>query len=105
LGFLTLGVIWHEDSYDVLEVSVLYIMVVIAILLTATVTPSQAEYLKGLWRARKEGRSHLPWWDDLAINRVYLFLTCVLVLASANIGWSQSGARPSFMRNSVVTAF
>jgi hypothetical protein len=100
LSCLTLGIIWRQDGYEVLEVSVLYIMVVIAILLTVTVTPSLPEYFKGLWRARQRGQSHLPWWDDLAINRVYLFLACFLVLASANIAWSQSGSEQGFANSS-----
>jgi hypothetical protein len=105
LGLLTLGVIWRQDGYDLLELGVLYVLVVIAILLTITVTPSRAEYQKGLWRARKQGRPHLPWWNDLAINRVYLFATCFLVLASANIAWSQSGKEPRFVSNSMAAAF
>jgi len=104
LGFLTLGAIWRQDSYDVLQVSALYVMVIIAILLTITVTPSRAEYQKGLWRARKAGRTHLPWWDDLALNRVSLFIACFLVLLSANIAWSQSGKEPRFVSNSMAAA-
>jgi hypothetical protein len=105
LGFLSLGAIWHQDGYDILEVGVLYVLVIIAILLTVTVTPSRAEYQKGLWRARKEGRAHQPWWDDFAINRVYLFLNCFLVLASANVAWSQSSKEPRFVGNSMAAAF
>jgi hypothetical protein len=101
LGFLSLGVIWRQNEYDLLEIGVLYVLVVISILLTITVTPSRAEYLKGLWRAHKAGRSHLAWWDDLALNRVYLFLTCVLVLASANVAWSQAGNDLRFVDSSV----
>jgi hypothetical protein len=102
LSFLTLGVIWHQQGYDVLEVGALYSLVSIAILLTVTVTPSLPEYVKGLWRAREQGRAHLPWWDDLAINRVYLFLSCILVFATANIAWSQTGNGQGFIGNSTA---
>ncbi len=105
LCFLTLGVIWRQDGYDLLVVGALYVMVVIAILLTLTVTPSRPEYLKGLWRAHEKGRTHLPWWDDLAINRVYLFTTCFLVLVTANIAWSQAGADQGFGRAATMGAF
>ncbi len=50
LGFLTLGAIWRQGGYDLLEVGALYVLVIVAILLTITVTPSRAEYHKGLWR-------------------------------------------------------
>ena len=104
LGFLTLGAIWRQKGYDVLEVGALYVLVVIAILLTITVTPSRAEYHKGLWRAQ-QGRTHLPWWNDLALNRVFLYVACFLVLASANIAWSQAGKEQGFMGNSMAAAF
>ncbi len=105
LGFLTLGAIWRQEGYDLLEVGALYVLVIIAILLTITVTPSRAEYYKGLWRARKQGRTHLPWWNDLALNRVSLFIACFLVLASANIAWSQAGKEQRFVGNSMAAAF
>jgi len=102
LAFLTLGVIWRQYGYDLLAAGALYVLVVIAILLTLTVTPSRAEYQKGLWRARKAGRNQLPWWDDLALNRVYLSLACVLVMASINIAWSQAGKDPRFVGSSTT---
>jgi hypothetical protein len=104
LCLLTLGIIWRQQGYDVLEVSLLYIVVVIAVLLTTAVTPSRAEYLKGLWRARRVGRAHLSWWDDLAINRVFLFLACLLVLFTGNLAWSQSESAQGFVRNSTDSA-
>ncbi len=104
LGFLTLGAIWRQGGYDLLEVGALYVLVIVAILLTITVTPSRAEYHKGLWRARKQGRTHLPWWNDLALNRVAVYLACFLVLASANMAWSQAG-KEQFAYNSMAPAF
>ena len=49
---LLLGGIWKQDEYGVLEVVVLYLLVIAAILLILMVTPNQAEYFKGLWRAQ-----------------------------------------------------
>ena len=37
----------------------LYLLVIAALLLLVMVTPTQAEYFKGLWRARKQGRDPL----------------------------------------------
>jgi hypothetical protein len=55
------------------------------------VTPNDAEYIKGLWRAKKQGRSHLPWWDDLSLNRVFLGIACTVVLATATTAGSVVG--------------
>ncbi len=55
------------------------------------VTPNRSEYLKGLWRARKQGRTDLPAWDDLALNRPFLAIACAIVLASATLAWNGAG--------------
>jgi len=90
LSVLLLGGIWTRDEYEVLNVVTLYILVIAAILLVGMVTPTQAEYSRGLWRARKQGRSHLPPWDDLSLNRVFLVLASIIVLVTATIGWQAS---------------
>ncbi len=87
---LMVGNIWKREEYAVLEVATLYLLVITSILLVLLVTPSRAEYFKGLWRARKRGRDHLPWWDDLALNRVFLSIACIIVLVTATI--ASSGA-------------
>jgi len=90
LSILMLGGIWKRDEYEVLNVTTLYILVIAALVLLAMVTPTQAEYVKGLWRARKLGRSHLPPWDDLSLNRVFLVIACTIVLVTATIAWQAS---------------
>ena len=55
-----------------LQVVALYFLVGTSIFTIVMVTPTQAEYVKGLLRARKQGLSHLPSWDDLSLNRVFL---------------------------------
>jgi hypothetical protein len=80
---LTVGNIWNRAEYAILEVVTLYLLVITSILLVLLVTPNRAEYFKGLWRARKQGRASLPWWDDLALNRVFLAIACALVLITA----------------------
>jgi len=67
------------------EVVVLYLLVLAALLLILLVTPTQAEYFKRLWRARKQGRGHVSWWEDLAINRVFVIIACVIALVSATL--------------------
>ena len=70
---------------------VLYLLVIIGILLTLMVTPTQAEYYKGLWRAVKQGRPRLSFWDDLSPNRLFLVVVCAIVLVTATIAWRRLG--------------
>jgi hypothetical protein len=88
---LAVGTIWRQEEYAVLEVGTLYLLVIMAIILTLMVTPSRSEYEKGLWRARKAARAHLPWWDDLALNRVFLLTLCAIVLVSASVASNGAG--------------
>ncbi len=98
---LVLGGIWKQESYDVLEMVGLYLLVVPALLLTLMVTPSQAEYYKGLWRAQKQGRDRLPWWDDLSLNWVCLAILCGLVLVTGTIAGTITGEiSPTYGRSS-----
>src|SRR5262249_42097132 len=64
LSILLVGGIWKQESYDILQIVALYFLVGTSIVTVAMVTPTQAEYIKGLLRARKQGQSHLPFWDD-----------------------------------------
>jgi len=91
LAILALGGIWGLDDFDVLAIGFLYVLVAIAILLLLMVTPNRSEYLKGVWRARKQGRTHLPAWDDLALNRLFLVIACAIVLTSATLAWNGAG--------------
>jgi hypothetical protein len=100
---LVLGGIWKQENPEVLAIVALYLLVVAAILLTLMVTPSQFDYVKGLRRAHKQGRKHLPWWNDLSVNWVFLAITAALVLAAGTIAGSVAagpsdawaGSRPS----------
>jgi hypothetical protein len=102
LSVLLLGGIWKRDEYDVLAVIALYVLVAVAMVLVAMVTPSQAEYSKGLWRAKKQGKSLLPPWDDLALNWAFLALVCTTVLVTATIVWQARPEGPNMDR--VTTA-
>ena len=97
LAVLALGGIWGLDEFDLIGVGFLYALVVISILLLMMVTPNRSEYLKGLWRARKQGRTHLPARDDLALNRLFLLIACAIVLAAATAAWNGAG-NPQFGR-------
>jgi hypothetical protein len=83
LAVLLVGTIWRREQFVTLEIATLYLLVITAILLLMMVTPNLPEYDKGLWRARRMGLTHLPWWDDLSLNRVFLVIACAIVLATA----------------------
>jgi hypothetical protein len=82
---LVLGGIWQQEGYEVYQVAALYLLAVPAILLTMMITPSQAEYAKGLHRAQKLGRTRLPWWDDLSVNWISLAILAAVVLGTGTI--------------------
>jgi hypothetical protein len=88
LSILLLGGVWERDYYGVLEISALYLLVIASLLTILMVTSNQAEYSKGLWRALKQGRTHLPWWDDLSLNRVFIVIACTIVLVTATLARS-----------------
>jgi hypothetical protein len=89
LGALLLGGIWSLPDAPALLIAILYVLVLVGILLAAAVTPNQAEYYKGLWRAHKLGLSRLSLWHDLAGNRAFLAALCGLVLATATVAWGR----------------
>ena len=89
LGLLILGGIWDLSDFAEAGLAVLYVLVIVGVLLSTTVTPTQAEYYKGLWRAQKQGRSSLSIWDDLSINRPFLVVVCALVLITATLAWNR----------------
>ena len=82
---LVLGGIWRQDNYEIYLVAALYLLTVPAILLTAMITPSQAEYTKGLHRAQKQGKTRLPWWDDLSVNWLSVVILSAIALTAGTI--------------------
>jgi hypothetical protein len=84
-GTLVLGGIWRQDSYQIFQVAALYLLTVPAILLTMMVTATQAEYTKGLHRAQKQGKTRLPWWDDLSVNWLTVVILAGIVLTAGTI--------------------
>ena len=95
LAVLLVGTIWRREEFVILEIATLYLLVITAILLLMMVTPNLPEYDKGLWRARRMGLAHLPWWDDLSLNRVFLLIVCAIVLATATFAAGGAGESTS----------
>ena len=105
LSILLLGGIWRQPSYDVLQVVALYFLVGTSIVTVAMVTPSEPEYKKGLLRARKQGLSHLPFWNDLALNRVFLSILCAILLLTGTIIWRVGIDAPMALPSDAVSSF
>jgi hypothetical protein len=84
---LTLGAVWSLQDASFLTLVVLYLLVVIACVLTVTITPNLGEYAKGMRRAERLGRKRLGYWDNLSLNRVALSAYCAIVLAASTVAW------------------
>jgi hypothetical protein len=84
---LCVGGIWKQESYDLLEIVALYFLVGVSIFAVVMITPTQAEYMKGLLRAKKQGIGQLSAWGDLALNRLFLACVCAILLVTGTAIW------------------
>ncbi len=85
---LVLGGIWRKDFYEIYEIAALYLLAIPALLITLVITPSQAEYAKGLYRAQRQGKTRLPWWDDLSVSWITLILLAGIMLGAGTLAGS-----------------
>ncbi len=92
---LVVGGIWRKADYEIYQIAGLYLLGIPALLLTMMFTPTQADYAKGLYRAQKQGKTRLPWWDDLSLNWVGLVLIAGIVLAAGTIAGTVAAGTPS----------
>jgi hypothetical protein len=91
---LILGAVWSIKNEGAVVVIVVYALVILGCFMTLSITPSAGEYARGVRRAQRQGRAHLPFFDDLAINRVTLAFLCLTVLAGASVAWNFIEGRP-----------
>jgi hypothetical protein len=105
LSMLLVGGIWKQESYDILQVVALYFLVGASLFTLLTATPSQAEYVKGLLRARKQGQSHLSPTHDLSLNRVFLAVLCAILLVTGTIIWNAGLNAPKALPASAVASY
>ncbi len=82
---LIVGGIWRQENYQYFQLATLYLLVVPSLLLTAMTVSSQAEYIKGLHRAQKQGRPRLPWWNDLSVSVPGLTILPAIVLVAGTV--------------------
>ena len=86
-ALLVLGAAWSSHDAVILPIFVIYIVARWALVLILTVTPNLGEFTKGFRRAGREGKTHLSYWDDLALNRVAVMAMCGVVLVAPTAAW------------------
>ena len=97
LGFVTtaavslLGYFWgYRDTF----IPFVYLLVLAGLIGSLSISPRAGEYGRGVRRAGRQGRRHLPFWDDLALGRVILGLICTVILIAGTVG-------RAFLRNTI----
>lgn len=92
-GVLLLGAFWGYPDGSYLVLAMIYVETVLACVLISTVTPSQAEYVRGLRRSLHRGRRRPSPWSDEGTNQVATILICALVFLGPTILWEASQHR------------
>jgi hypothetical protein len=90
---LTLGAAWNFQGVKEVVLVVLYFLVVAGIILAATITPDQTEYVRAVRRALRFGRHRPSAWEDPGANRLALFGICAMVLIGATLSWELIAGR------------
>jgi hypothetical protein len=87
IALLALGGLWTVHGVDYAVLMVLYGLIFVGIVLSATVTPDRNEYERGLRRAARHGMHRPSVWEDAGTNRVAVVLLCTIVLVAATLAW------------------
>ncbi|WP_406699328.1 hypothetical protein V5E97_10695 [Singulisphaera sp. Ch08] len=95
LTTLLIGGVWNlarilpdelpiEPTYtDNFMIASVYVLSLLAMVLTIAITPDAGEYVKGLRRATRQGRRRMSLWSDAGSNRLALLALCSLVMVGA----------------------
>ncbi len=86
-AFLLVGGFWKIDFFGYWTLVALYTLVIGAIVMISTVTPTLDEFAKGIRKAAKEGRKYPSAWSDRGLNRIVVFCMCGVVLAAPTLIW------------------
>ena len=95
IAVLLLGGLWGVTDLPYATLVVVYLLVAIGCGLAVTMTPDAPEFLKGLRRAAREGRTWPRPWDDLAGNRPGVAVLCSIVLVGSTLAWEAIEGRPA----------
>jgi hypothetical protein len=110
LAVMVLGVMWNFPGDDSVVLVVLYVLVVAAIVLGATVTPTRMEYAKGVRRALRDGRHRPGAWTDEGTNRWAIFALAAIAFLGATVAWEAvagraAGSRSQFSQTIAIGVF
>ncbi|HEY2157058.1 MAG TPA: hypothetical protein VGH33_15625 [Isosphaeraceae bacterium] len=86
-ALIVLGGLWSIRDFAYLPLGVIYSTSALALVLILTITPNLGEFAKGVRRAERDGRTHVSYWSDLALNRVAVFTLCAIVLLASTVAW------------------
>ncbi len=87
LTLVLLGGFWGYEQVEGLVLAMIYALTAAACVLVATVTPGQAEYVRGLRRAFHAGRRRPSVWSDEGTNQVVTYALAALILVGCTITW------------------
>jgi hypothetical protein len=86
-ALLILGGTWVFHDFGYLPLFVIYPTAALAVVLTLSITPNLGEFTKGFRRAEREGKTHVSYWSDLALNRVAVLSLAGVVLLAPTAAW------------------
>lgn len=103
---LVLGAVWNFAGQEVIVLVVLYLLVIAAMLLIVTITPTQVEYLRGMRRAIQQGRKRPSPWTDEGSSRPAVCILCAFVLLGGMTSWElvNSDATRSMYSQTIAVA-
>ncbi|WP_435008849.1 hypothetical protein P12x_000098 [Tundrisphaera lichenicola] len=87
LAFLLMGGLWSITVEFPWTLATLYALILGAIVMVASITPSHDEFVKGVRRAAREGRKYPSAWEDRGLSRIALFCLCAVVLIAPTVVW------------------
>lgn len=95
---LMLGGVWGYPGGNYFALAMIYALTLLACVLISTVTPTQAEYVRGVRRALHRGMRRPSAWSDEGTNKLATILIGLLVFLGPTILWehasSQAGVGP-----------
>ena len=107
---LFLGAIWGQKTANWTTLATVYALAFASMVLSVTITPDGAEFIKGLRRSARAGRRWSPFAADSADNRVALFTLCGLLALAATACWEmvelrQPGGLRTYSQSIAVGVF
>ncbi|MEJ7638558.1 MAG: hypothetical protein WKF75_11435 [Singulisphaera sp.] len=91
---LAVGGSWNFKQYATTVLVLLYLLIFLGMVLTSTITPGRAEYVKALRRALHRGHRRPSPWEDAGTNRIAVFILCAILFLGTMAVWEFVGDQP-----------